>query len=228
MHTFGQRRGSERHRELWVTDLAKVAYGARANHTRQIQFNKLSVHRERRKEGREKERRVCILLKGFRVKWTLYRNERNRKRNRRFRVSFSPEIKDETRRKEKEIQTGKWRMSVGLCSPTKCISLVCIGCLSHKHVWIKKHSLEALPHERGRLASSLTHTLISHLLNHLFIPAHIRSLFIISHCSSNDWLFQWIDSVSSVQSLCLIILSLSLLLTVSFNSIHWFLHLLIL
>lgn len=36
-----------RETELWVTDLAKVAYGAQPNHTRQIQFNKLSVRRER-------------------------------------------------------------------------------------------------------------------------------------------------------------------------------------
>lgn len=41
-------------RELWVTDLAKVAYVRGPNHTRKIQFNKLPVHRERRMErGRE-------------------------------------------------------------------------------------------------------------------------------------------------------------------------------
>ena len=58
---LGQRRRSERDRELWVTDLAKVAYGAWPNHARQIQFNNLPVHRERdiereRQRGREGER----------------------------------------------------------------------------------------------------------------------------------------------------------------------------
>lgn len=37
-------------RELWVTDLAKVAYARGPNHTRKIQFNKLPVHWEQRIE----------------------------------------------------------------------------------------------------------------------------------------------------------------------------------
>lgn len=36
-------------------------------------------------------------------------------------------------------------MSVGLCSPTKFISLMCIGCLSHQHVKIKKQPVQTQP-----------------------------------------------------------------------------------
>lgn len=56
---LGQRRGSGRDRELWVTDLAKVAYVAWPNHTRKIQFNNLLVHGEQEREGESNTRKTA-------------------------------------------------------------------------------------------------------------------------------------------------------------------------
>lgn len=64
---LGQRPRSEGDRELWVTDLAKVAYVAWPNHTRKIQFNSLPVHREQEREGERHRKRAqfAFCSKGF-------------------------------------------------------------------------------------------------------------------------------------------------------------------
>lgn len=85
--------------------------------------------RERERErDREREESLHFTEKAF-VSSEYFTEMRNRGLG----VSFSPEIKDERRRKGKEKQKGKRGVSVGLCSPTKFIPLVCFGCLSHKH-----------------------------------------------------------------------------------------------
>lgn len=106
-----ERRGErEKGRELWVTDLAKVAYGAQANHTGQIQFNnsppsignKTQEERDRRGEGKKgaRGRRESLHFteKAF-VSSQHFTEMRKTMRNRGFRVSFSPEITDERWRK---------------------------------------------------------------------------------------------------------------------------------
>lgn len=71
-------------------------------------------------------------------------------RNRGVGVSFSPETKDERPREREKKLRGNEGMSVGLCSPTKFTPLMCISCLSHQHVEVKKQAEEAQPLTRRR------------------------------------------------------------------------------
>lgn len=104
---LGQRRGSGRDRELWVTDLAKVAYVAWPNQENPIQQPPRPWGtRERGSEQHEKDSRVCILLKRLPCQVNTSQ-EWERMRNRGVWVSFSPEIKDERRRKEVKTLKGK-------------------------------------------------------------------------------------------------------------------------
>lgn len=205
---LGQRRRSERDRELWVTDLAKVAYGARPNHTRQIQFNNLPVHRERERE-RGREESLHFTEKAF-VSSEYFTEMRERMRNRGFWVSFSPEIKDERGRKEKEKTEGEMRDE---CWPLLSYEvyfshvywlLITPTCLNIKAACTGTVTL-SFPH---MTKDSLTHTVIfsTHFLNnllpHLFLHIFSHYSFFGLYAAHHDWSFQRFTS-----SLCLWILS---------------------
>lgn len=92
----------------------------------------------------EEESGVCILLKRLSCQVNTSQKWEGT-RNRGVGVSFSPETKDERPREREKNLRGNEGMSAGLCSPTKFTPLMCISCLSHQHVEIKKQAEEAQP-----------------------------------------------------------------------------------